>query len=166
VCYSLNLVGIPKSSSCSSSVSHLALSIPALGLLVILYTSALSFIYPNILDLLSSFYSYYKVILALNSSIVSFFLRLISRSLKLSYFLILVLTFQSLGRTLRSPSRSFRSIYLSLNLTTVYIADSLIYKEASYLLLVGILIHTPNSWSLRFFNPKLTSNLSLAPTLV
>jgi len=66
---------------------------PALGLLVIFYIGALSLIHSNILDLLSSFYSYYKVILALNSSIVSFFLRLISRSLKSSYFLILILTF-------------------------------------------------------------------------
>jgi len=64
---------------------------PALGLLVILYTSGLSFIRPNILDLLSSFYSYYAIILYLNSSIVFFGLRLISKSLKSSYFLILVL---------------------------------------------------------------------------
>ena len=66
---------------------------PALGLLVILYTSALSLIRPNILNLLSSFYSYYAIILYLNSSMVSFSLRLIDRSLKFSYFLILVLTF-------------------------------------------------------------------------
>jgi len=66
---------------------------PALGLLVILYTSTLFFIYPNILDLLSSFYSYYIIILRLNSSMVSFSLRLIDRSLKSSYFLILVLMF-------------------------------------------------------------------------
>jgi len=62
---------------------------PILGLLVILRTGALSYIRPNILDLLSSFCSYYTVILTLNSSIVSFTLRLISRSLKSSYFLIL-----------------------------------------------------------------------------
>jgi len=67
--------------------------VPILGLLVILYTSALSLIRPNVLNLLSSFYSYYKVILALNSSIVSFLSRLISRSLKSSYFLILILVF-------------------------------------------------------------------------
>jgi len=66
---------------------------PILSLLVVLYTSALSLIRPNILDLLSSFYSYYTIILALNSSIVSFSLRLTLKSLKLSYFLILVLTF-------------------------------------------------------------------------
>jgi len=90
---SLNLVGIPKSSLSSSLVSYLALSIPILGLLVILYTSALSLIQPSILNLLSSFYSYYIIILRLNSSMVSFSLRLIDRSLKSSYFLILVLTF-------------------------------------------------------------------------
>jgi len=144
VCCSLNLVGIPRSSSCSSLVSHLALSVPILGLLVILYTSALSLIRPNMLDLLSSFYSCYKVILALNSSIVSFLLRLISRSLKLSYFLILVLTFWSLGWTLYSPSKSSRSIYLSFSLTTIYIIDSLIYKEAPCLLLIGVLIYALN----------------------
>jgi len=66
---------------------------PALSLLVILYTSALSLIRLNILDLLSSFCSYYKVILTLNSFMVSFISRLISRSLKSPYFLILVLTF-------------------------------------------------------------------------
>jgi len=93
MCRSLNLVGISKSSLFSSLVSYLALSIPILGLLVILYTGALSFICPNILDLLSSFYSRYAIILALNLSMVSFSLRLALRSLKLSYFLILVLTF-------------------------------------------------------------------------
>ena len=97
MCRSLNLVGIPKSSSYSSLVSHLALSIPTLGLLVTFYIGALSLIRPNILDLLSSFYSCYTAILALNSAIVSFFLYLISRSLKSLYFLILVLTFRSLG---------------------------------------------------------------------
>jgi len=97
VYHSSNLVKIPRSSSCSSLVSHLALSVPTLGLLVTFYIGALSLIRPNMLDLLSSFYSCYKVILALNSSIVSFLSRLISRSLKSSYFLILVLTFRSLG---------------------------------------------------------------------
>jgi len=72
---------------------------------------------------------------------VSFGLRLIDRFLKSSYFLILVLTFRSLGRTLRSPSKSSRSIYLSPSLTAVYIADSLIF----YLLFIGVLICTPNS---------------------
>jgi len=118
---------------------------PTLGLLVTFYTSTLSLIRPNMLDLLSSFYSYYKVILTLNSSIVSFLSRLISRSLKSSYFLIIVLTFQSLGRILYSPNKSSRSIYLSPSLTTIYIADSLIYKEAPYLLPIGVLIRTPNS---------------------
>jgi len=66
---------------------------PTLGLLVTFYIGALSLIRLNILDFLSSFCSCYKVILTLNSSIVSFLLRFISRSLKLSYFLILVLTF-------------------------------------------------------------------------
>jgi len=66
---------------------------PTLSLLVILYIGALSLICPNMLDLLFSFYSYYKVILALNSFIVSFLSRFISRSLKSLYFLILVLTF-------------------------------------------------------------------------
>jgi len=93
MCRSLNLVEIPRSSLSSSLVSYLALSIPALGLLVILYTSALSLIYPNMLDLLSSFCSYYIIILYLNSFMVSFGLYLILRSLKFSYFLILVLTF-------------------------------------------------------------------------
>jgi len=64
---------------------------PILNLLVIFCIGALSLIRPNILDLLSSFYSYYKVILTLNSSIVSFLLHLISRSLKSSYFLILLI---------------------------------------------------------------------------
>jgi len=88
MCRSLNLVRIPKSSSYSSLVSHLALSIPILGLLVILYTGTLSLIRPSVLDLLSSFYSCYVVILALNSAIVSFFLYLIRGFLKSSYFLI------------------------------------------------------------------------------
>jgi len=70
---------------------------PVLGLLVILYIGALSLIRLNMLDLLSSFCSYHKVILTLNSSMVSFLLRFISGSLKLLYFLILVLTFRSLG---------------------------------------------------------------------
>jgi len=85
---SLNLVRIPKSSSYSSSVSHLALNMPILGLLIVLYIGTLSLTRPPILNLLSSFYSCYKVILTLNSSIVSFLSRLISGSLKLSYFLI------------------------------------------------------------------------------
>jgi len=118
---------------------------PTLGLLVILYTSTLSLIRPNMLDLLSSFCSYYTIILYLNSSIVFFSLRLIDRFLKSSYFLILVLTFRSLGRILYSPSKSSRSIYLSPSLTTIYTADSLIYKEAACLLLIGILIYALNS---------------------
>jgi len=145
MCRSLNLVRIPRSSFYFSLVSHLALNIPTLGLLVTFYIGALSLIYPNMLDLLSSFCSCYEVILALNSSIVSFLSRLISGSLKSLYFLILVLTFRSLGWTLRSPSKSSRFIYLSLSLTTIYIADSLIYKEAPYLLPIGVLIRTLNS---------------------
>jgi len=70
---------------------------PALGLLVTFYIGALSLIRPNMLDLLSSFYSYYEVILALNSFMVSFLSRLISGFLRSSYFLILILTFRSLG---------------------------------------------------------------------
>jgi len=70
---------------------------PTLGLLVILYTSALFLIRPNILNLLSSFCSCYAAILALNSAMVSFLLRFISGFLKSSYFLILVSTFRSLG---------------------------------------------------------------------
>jgi len=93
MCRSLNLVGIPRSSSCSSLVSHLALSVPVLGLLVIFRIGALSLIRPNMLDLLSSFYSCYIAILALNSTIVSFLSRLISGFLKSSCFLILVLNF-------------------------------------------------------------------------
>jgi len=142
---SLNLVRIPRSSSCSSLVSHLALSMPTLGLFVTFCTGALSLIRPNILDLLSSFYSCYKVILALNSSIVSFLLRFISGSLKSLHFLILVLTFWSLGRILYSSSKSSRSIYLSPSLIAIYIADSLIYKEAPCLLPMGVLICTLNS---------------------
>jgi len=92
MCRSLNLVKIPRSSSYSSLVSYLALSVPALGLLVTFYIGTLSLIRPNILDFLSSFCSYYKVILALNFSIVSFLSRLISGFLKSLYFLILVLT--------------------------------------------------------------------------
>jgi len=145
VCYFLNLVKIPRSSLLSSLISHLALSVPTLSLLVILYTSTLFLIRPNILDLLSSFCSCYKVIFTLNSSMVSFSLRLINKSLKSSYFLILVLTFQSLGRILYSPSKSSRSIYLSPSLVIIYAIDSLIYKEASCLLFIGVLIYALNS---------------------
>jgi len=88
MCRSLNLVKIPRSSSYSSLISHLALSIPTLSLLVILCTNTLSLIRPSILDLLSSFYFYHIVILTLNSAIVSFFSYLTSGSLKSSYFLI------------------------------------------------------------------------------
>ena len=118
---------------------------PALGLLVTLYIGTLSLIYSNMLDLLSSFCSYYTAILTLNSAIVSLFLCLISRSLKFSYFLILVLTFRSLVQILCFTSKSSRFIYLSPNLVTIYTADSLIYKEAPYLLPIGVLIYTPNS---------------------
>jgi len=145
MCRFSNLVRIPKFSSCFSSVSHLALSMPVLGLLVTFYIGALFLIRLNILDPLSSFCSYYKVILTLNSSIVSFLSRFASRSLKSSYFLILVLAFRSLGWTLYSTSKSFRSIYLSPSLTTTYIIDSLIYKEAPCLLSIGVLIYTLNS---------------------
>jgi len=75
---------------------------------------------------------------------VSFLSRLVSGSLKSSYFLILVLMFRSLGQILRSPSKSSRSIYLSPSLTAVYAIDSLIYKEAPYLLPIGVLIRTLN----------------------
>jgi len=139
---------------------------PALGLLIILYTSALFLIRPNILNLLSSFCSCYTIILYLNSFMVSFGLHLIDRSLKFFYFLILVLNFWSLGRILYSPSKSFRFIYLFFSLVAIYIVDSLIYKEAPYFLLIGVLIYTPNLCSLRFFNPKLASSLSLALALV
>jgi len=119
--------------------------VPTLGLLVILYTSALSFVRPNMLNLLSSFYSCYAMILYLNSSIVSFSLRLTLRSLKSSYFLILVLTFRSLVQIMCSTSKFSKSIYLSPSLITIYAIDSLIYKEASYLLPIGVLIRTLNS---------------------
>jgi len=158
MCYSSNLVEIPRSSSYSSLVSHLALSVPTLGLLVIFRTSALSLIRPNMLDLLSSFCSCYKVILTLNSSIVSFLSRLISRSLKSSYFLILVLTFQSLGWTLYSTGKSSKSIYLSPSLVTVYTTDSLIS--------LIVLIYVSKSWFYRILNPKLASFLSFTPALV
>ena len=118
---------------------------PVLGLLVTFRIGALSLIRPNVLDLLSSFCSCYTAILTLNSAMVSLFSYLASGSLKSSYFLILVLIFRSLGRTLYSPSKSFRSIYLSPSLTAIYIIDSLIYKEAPYLLPIGVLIYTPNS---------------------
>jgi len=68
-----------------------------------------------------------------------------NRSLTSLYFLTNVLTFQSLVQTLCSTSKSFRSIYLSPSLTTTYIIDSLICKEAPYFLPIGVLIHTPNS---------------------
>jgi len=118
---------------------------PSLGLLVILYTSALSLIRPNILNLLSSFCSYYAIILYLNSSIVSFGLRLTLKSLKSLYFLILVLTFQFLVRTPCSTSKSSGFIYSSPSLITICAIDSLIYKEASYPLFIGVIIYTPNS---------------------
>jgi len=140
----LNLIGIPKSSSYSSLVSYLALNIPTLGLLVILYTNTLSLIRPNILDFLSSFCSYYTIILYLNSSIVSLSLYLTLRSLKSSYFLISILIFRSLGRILYSPSKSSRSIYLSPSLITIYAIDSLIYKGVSYFLSIGVHIYTLN----------------------
>ena len=145
MCRSLNLVGISKSSSYFSLVSHLAFSVPVLGLLVILCTSALSLIRPNMLDLLSSFYSYYVIILYLNSFIVFFSLRLALKSLKSLYFLILVLTFWSLVRTIYSTSKSFGFIHLSPSLIAVCAINSLIYKEAPCLLLMGALIYTPNS---------------------
>ena len=63
---------------------------PTLGLLVTLYTGALSLVRPNMLDFLSSFLSYYIIILCLNLSIASILLRLASRSLN-SYFLVRVL---------------------------------------------------------------------------
>ena len=126
ICLSLNLVRIPRSSSCSSSFSHLALSIPIFSLLVILYIGALSFIRLSILNLLSSFCSCHIIILTLNSSMVSFSSRLASKSLN-SYFLILVLNFRLqtpyplLTRvTIRSPNSYFQNsrpllIRISLN---------------------------------------------------
>jgi len=79
--------------SCSSLSNYFTLGVPILGLLVTLYIGALSLIRPSIANLLSSFCSCYIIILYLNLSIVSYFLRLIARFLKLLYFLILVLTF-------------------------------------------------------------------------
>jgi len=82
-----------RSSSYSSLSNHFTLGIPTLGLLVTLYIGALSLIQPSIANLLSSFCSCYIIIPYLNSSIVSYFLRLTARSLKSLYFLILVSTF-------------------------------------------------------------------------
>jgi len=76
---------------------------------------------------------------------VSFSLRLTNGSLKSSYFLILVLAFQSLVRILYPISKSSRSIYLSPNLVTIYIVDSLIYNKAPRFLSIGVLIYSPNS---------------------
>ena len=90
---SVNLVGIPRSSSCSSSSNYLAFSIPTLGLFITFCTSALSLVRPNIANLWSSFCSYYAIIYYLNLSMLSYFLRLAVRFLKSSYFLIAVLTF-------------------------------------------------------------------------
>jgi len=95
--------------------------VPTLGLLVILYIGALSLIQPNMLDLLSSFYSCYAVILALNSAIVSFFSRLVSRSLKFLYFLIpllivLIYILKSWFYGILNPKLAFN---LSLALTLV-----------------------------------------------
>ena len=93
VCYSANLVRIPRSSSCSSLSNHLALSIPTLGLFITFHTGALFFVYPNIANLQSSFCSYYAIIYYLNLSILFFRFCLLKGSLKLSYFLIIILTF-------------------------------------------------------------------------
>ena len=72
MCYSTNLVGIPRSSSSSSLFNHLALSIPILGLFITFCTSTLSFIRPNIANLQSSFCSYHIIIYCLNLSILFF----------------------------------------------------------------------------------------------
>jgi len=92
-CFFLNLVKISKSSSYSCLSNYFTLSVPALSLLVILYMGALSFIRFSILNLYFSLYSYYIRILYLNFFIVSFISRFISRSLKPSYFIILLLVF-------------------------------------------------------------------------
>jgi len=96
------------------------------------------------LDLISSPFFCHIRILSLNSSIVFYGLRLITKSLKSSYFLIALLTFRSLVQTLYSINKFSGSMCLSPSLTTVYIADSLICKEAIYFLPVGVLIYTPN----------------------
>jgi len=70
-----------RSSSYSSLSNYFTLGVPTLSLLVTLYTGALSLIRPGIANLLSSFCSYYIIILVLNLSIVSYFLRLAARSL-------------------------------------------------------------------------------------
>jgi len=62
----------------SSLFNYFTLGVPILGLLVTLYMGALSLIYPSIANLLSSFCSYYIIILILTLSIVSYFLRLIA----------------------------------------------------------------------------------------
>ena len=89
---SANLVRILKSFSYSSFLNYLALSVPTLSLLVTFYIGALSLIRPYMLNLWSSFCSYYIIILYLNLSIFSFSPYLISRSLKCSFFLINILT--------------------------------------------------------------------------
>jgi len=143
MCYSWNLVRIPRFSSSSSSVSYLALGIPAFSLLVTFYIGVF---FPKWSGILSSVDCFcYIKICCLNSSILSYSRYFSNRSLTSSYFLTNVLTFRSLVWTLRLTSKSSRFMCLSPSLTAAYITDSLIYKEAPCFLPIGVLIYTPNS---------------------
>jgi len=143
MCCFWNLVRILRFSSSSSSISYLALSIPAFSLLVTFYIGVFFLKRSGILSSVDCFY--YIKIRCLNSSILSYSRRLSDRSLTSLYFLTNVLTFRSLVRTLYLTSKSSRSIYLSPSLTAICITDSLICKEAPYFLPIGVLIRTPNS---------------------
>jgi len=143
VCRSWNLIGIPRFSSSSSSVSYLALGVPTFGLLVTFRIGVFFLKRSGILSSIDCFC--YAKIRYLNSSMLSYGCRFSNRSLTSLYFLTNVLTFRSLVRTLCLTGKSSRSIFLSPSLTAVYIADSLICKEVPCFLPVGVLIHTPNS---------------------
>ena len=93
VCYSVNLVRIPRSSSYSSLSNYLTLSVPTLSLFITFYIGTLSFIRPSIANLQSSFCSYYIIIYCLNLSMLSFSFHLLKGFLKSLYFLITILTF-------------------------------------------------------------------------
>jgi len=124
-------------------VSHLALGVPAFSLLVTFYIGIFFLKRSGILSSIDCFC--HTKICYLNSSILSYGCRLFNRSLTSSYFLTNVLTFRSLVRTLYLTSKSSGSMFLSPSLTAIYIADSLIYKEAPCFLPLGVLIRTLNS---------------------
>src|SRR6202040_78008 len=65
ICYFAKRVKTPRSSSSSSSLSHLALGIPTFGLLVTFYIGVLPLRHSIVFILVS--YFYYTIILYLNS---------------------------------------------------------------------------------------------------